>query len=293
VLRRDHTPRPRRIVLIIDVSGSMEPYADVLLRFAHVVSRRRPDVEVFTIGTRLTRVTRQMSHRDPDAALKAVGGAVPDWSGGTRLGELMKAFLDRWGQRGTARGAIVVVASDGWERGDSALLGEQMRRLHRLAYRVVWVNPHKGKEGYQPITGGMSAALPYVDALVAGHTLEAFETLARTLSKEGMAQVTRARAPESPSAAEQPESGPAPAAEGRATGARRRRPLPGAKDVGWGLPTDIEELLKEATPALRSAEKTSFDPQIWTRRHKGNGSTGSQDVASLRAPQTEESSEDA
>ena len=253
VLHRAHRPRPRRIVMLIDVSGSMEPYADVLLRFAHVVARRRPAVEVFTIGTRLTRVTRQMSHRDPDAALKAVGHAVPDWSGGTRLGELMKAFLDRWGQRGTARGAVVVVASDGWERGDSALLGEQMHRLHRLAYRVVWVNPHKGKEGYQPITGGMSAALPYVDALVAGHTLEAFETLAATLSKEGMALVTRTKplVPQQPDAAPVPVGTAAPAAAGtRQAGVGRSRPLPGAKEVGWGLPSDMEALFKESTPAL-------------------------------------------
>ena len=103
--------------------------------------------EVFTIGTRLTRVTRGMALRDPDAALAAAAAAVPDWSGGTRLGEALKAFLDRWGQRGMARGAVVVICSDGWERGDAALLGEQMARLRRLAHRVVWVNPHRGKAG--------------------------------------------------------------------------------------------------------------------------------------------------
>jgi uncharacterized protein with von Willebrand factor type A (vWA) domain len=184
IYARRHRPRPRRIVELIDVSGSMEMYADAHLRFAHVLSRRRPDVEVFTIGTRLTRVTRQMGERDPDAALRAVGSAVPDWSGGTRLGELLKAFLDRWGQRGTARGAVVVIASDGWERGDSALLGEQMARLHRLAHTVIWVNPHAGKEGYAPVTAGMTAALPYIDALVAGHNLAAFEALAKRLSQE-------------------------------------------------------------------------------------------------------------
>jgi uncharacterized protein with von Willebrand factor type A (vWA) domain len=184
ILMRRHRPRPRRIVELIDVSGSMQLYADAHLRFAHVVSRRRPDVEVFTIGTRLTRITRQMTARDPDAALRAVGAAIPDWSGGTRLGDLLKAFLDRWGQRGTARGAVVVIASDGWERGDVSLLGEQMARLHRLAHSVIWVNPHAGKEGFAPATAGMTAALPYVDALVAGHNLEAFEALARRLSQE-------------------------------------------------------------------------------------------------------------
>ncbi len=261
ILRREHRPRPRRIVLLIDVSGSMEPYSDVLLRFAHVVARRRPDVEVFTIGTRLTRVTRQMRQRDPDAALRAVAHAVPDWSGGTRLGELMKAFLDRWGQRGTARGAVVVIASDGWERGDATLLGEQMQRLHRLAYRVVWVNPHKGKDGYQPITAGMSAALPYVDALVAGHTLEAFEELTRTLSKDGLAKMgdrllhrVPAPAPPAPSEPAQPASvnrmNEARMNEAlnqlKQPGVRRRKPLPGAKDVGWGLPSDIEQLFEES-----------------------------------------------
>jgi uncharacterized protein with von Willebrand factor type A (vWA) domain len=184
IYARRHRPRPRRIVELIDVSGSMEMYADAHLRFAHVLARRRPDVEVFTIGTRLTRVTRQMKVRDPDAALRAVGSAVPDWSGGTRLGELLKAFLDRWGQRGTARGAVVVIASDGWERGDSTLLGEQMARLHRLAHTVIWVNPHAGKDGYVPATAGMTAALPYIDALVAGHNLAAFESLAQRLSQE-------------------------------------------------------------------------------------------------------------
>ena len=171
-------PRPRRVVLLVDVSGSMSPYADALLRFAHAAVRARPaSTEVFTIGTRLTRVTRELRLRDPDKALAASGGAIPDWSGGTRLGEVLKAFLDRWGQRGTARGAVVVVCSDGWERGGTELLGEQMARLRRLAHAVVWVNPHKGREGYEPLTGGMLAALPSIDAFVAGHSMAAFEEL--------------------------------------------------------------------------------------------------------------------
>jgi uncharacterized protein with von Willebrand factor type A (vWA) domain len=110
--------------------------------------------------------------------MRAVSAAIPDWSGGTRLGEELKEFLDRFGQRGMARGAIVVIASDGWERGDAALLGEQMARLHRLAHRVVWSNPHKAQPGYEPLTGGMIAALPYVDDFVAGHSLAALEELA-------------------------------------------------------------------------------------------------------------------
>jgi uncharacterized protein with von Willebrand factor type A (vWA) domain len=173
--------RPRRLVLIVDVSGSMQPYAEPLLRFAHAAARRRPATEVFTVGTRLTRVSREMRGRDASAALAAVGRAVPDWSGGTRLGELLQTFLDRWGQRGVARGAVVVIASDGWERGDAALLGTQMARLHRLAHRVVWVNPHRGQPDYAPMTAGMLAALPHVDDFVDGHSLAALERLAEVI----------------------------------------------------------------------------------------------------------------
>ncbi|MET9875003.1 VWA domain-containing protein [Actinacidiphila glaucinigra] len=181
LLRRAPARKPRRVVLLLDVSGSMAPYADALLRFAHAAahgSRGRTPTEVFTLGTRLTRVTREMARRDPDAALAAVGAAVPDWSGGTRLGETLRAFLDRWGARGTARGAVVVLLSDGWERGDPALLAGQMRRLARLAHRVVWANPRKARPGYAPLAAGMAAALPSVDAFVEGHSLGALERLA-------------------------------------------------------------------------------------------------------------------
>jgi uncharacterized protein with von Willebrand factor type A (vWA) domain len=182
--RRTRQRKPRRLVLLVDVSGSMAPYADSLLRFAHAAVRRRPATsEVFTIGTRMTRITRALRLRDPDAALAASSQVIPDWSGGTRLGEAVKAFLDRWGQRGLARGAVVVVFSDGWERGDPALLAEQMRRLARLAYRVVWVNPHKGKAGYAPLAGGMAAALPYLDEFVAGHSFGALEELVRVIAR--------------------------------------------------------------------------------------------------------------
>ncbi|MGH3728144.1 MAG: vWA domain-containing protein [Micromonosporaceae bacterium] len=182
--RRTRQRKPRRLVLLVDVSGSMAPYADALLRFGHAAVRRRPATsEVFTIGTRITRITRTLRLRDPDAALAASGQVIPDWSGGTRLGEALKAFLDRWGQRGVARGAVVVVFSDGWERGDPDLLAEQMRRLSRLAYRVVWVNPHKGKAGYAPLTGGMAAALPYLDHFVAGHSFGALEELVGVIAR--------------------------------------------------------------------------------------------------------------
>ena len=127
--------RPRRVVLLVDVSGSMTPYADALLRFAHAAARGRQRTEVFSIGTRLTRLTRELTHRDADTAMAAVAAAIPDWSGGTRLGAQLKVFLDRWGQRGMARGAVVVIMSDGWERDDPTVLGEQMARLHRVRTR--------------------------------------------------------------------------------------------------------------------------------------------------------------
>lgn len=182
--RRRRTTRPRRVVLLVDVSGSMSGYADALLRLAHrITAESAPgSVEVFTVGTRLTPVTRPLRLRDPDRAIAAAGDAVPDWSGGTRLGETLKAFLDRWGRRGTARGAVVVVFSDGWERGDTDLLAEQVQRLHRLAHRVVWVNPHRGKAGYEPVQQGILAVLPHVDAFLAGHSLATFAELTEVLA---------------------------------------------------------------------------------------------------------------
>ena len=177
--------RPRRVVLLVDVSGSMRSYSEALLRFCHAVRRRGPATEVFTLGTRLTRVTRELSHLDPDTAMAAAGAAIPDYAGGTRLGALLKEFLDRWGQRGLARGAVVVVLSDGWERGDARLLGEQMARLSRLAHRVVWANPLKARPGYAPLTAGMIAALPHVDDFAEGHSLAALERLARIVRGSG------------------------------------------------------------------------------------------------------------
>jgi uncharacterized protein with von Willebrand factor type A (vWA) domain len=186
---RRRSTRPRRVVLLVDVSGSMSPYADALLRLAHRFvhgtgsTGTAPRVEVFTIGTRLTRVTRALQVRDPDRAIVAAGETVPDWSGGTRLGETLRTFLDRWGQRGLARGAVVVLFSDGWERGDAGLLAAQMGRLHALAHRVVWVNPHVGKAGYQPVQQGIVAALPHVDDFVAGHSLATFAELVEVVGR--------------------------------------------------------------------------------------------------------------
>nr|WP_206444036.1 VWA domain-containing protein [Nocardioides sp. KC13] len=173
--------RPRRVVWLIDVSGSMSAYADVLLRVAHRVSSAGPANAVFTMGTRLTNVTRALRHRDPDRALVAAGETVPDWSGGTRLGDNLQAFLRR--HQGLARGAVMVIASDGWERGDTALLQEQTARLHRLAHRTVWVNPHRGKVGYEPLQRGIVAVLPHVDDFVAGHSLATYEDLVEVIAR--------------------------------------------------------------------------------------------------------------
>ena len=179
--------RPRRVVLLIDVSGSMSGYADALLRLAHRFTQagreQRGVVETFTVGTRLTHLSRALRLRDPERALVAAGETVPDWSGGTRLGETLQMFLDRWGQRGMARGAVVVVFSDGWERGDPALLAEQMARLHRVAHRVIWVNPHRGKAGYEPVQQGVLAALPHIDDFVAGHSLATYAELVKVVSR--------------------------------------------------------------------------------------------------------------
>ncbi len=174
--------KPRRLVLLLDVSGSMEPYARALVRFAHAAVVGRTRVEAFTIGTRLTRVTRELSSRDPDAGLRAAADSVQDWSGGTRLGATLHEFNDRWGVRGHARGAIVVICSDGWDRGTPDELAEQMARLHLVTHRLVWVNPLKHTPGYAPLARGMAAALPHVDEFIEGHSFDSLEHLAAAIA---------------------------------------------------------------------------------------------------------------
>lgn len=171
--------RPRRIVLLCDISGSMAPYSRPLLRFMHAAAVARR-AEAFAVGTRLTRITVELRDRDPEAALAAVGRAVVDWSGGTRLGESLHDLNREWS--GVARGAVVVIVSDGWDRGDPEVLAEQMARLHRVAFKVVWVNPHKASPGYAPLARGMAAALPHVDAFVEGHNVAALEDLAAVIA---------------------------------------------------------------------------------------------------------------
>ncbi len=174
--------RPRRIVILLDVSGSMEPYARAFVRFVQAAVVSRSGVEAFALGTRLTRITRELRSRDADAAISAAARRVVDWSGGTRLGPALQAFNDTWGIRGMARGAIVVILSDGWDRGGPEVLAEQMARLARVAHRIVWVNPLKATDGYAPLAQGMAAALPYVDEFVEGHSLAALEALVDTVA---------------------------------------------------------------------------------------------------------------
>jgi uncharacterized protein with von Willebrand factor type A (vWA) domain len=178
---RKRRSRARPLVLILDVSGSMAPYSRALMQFAYAAMAAGRRVETFCFGTRLTRVTRTLRTKDPDRALREIGKRVEDWEGGTRIGESLKTLLDGWSQRAALRGSVVVLCSDGLERGDPALLGAQMARLRRLAHRVVWVNPLKGSPRYEPLARGMAAALPNVDVFLAGHNLESLEHLGRVL----------------------------------------------------------------------------------------------------------------
>ncbi len=174
--------RPRRLVLVVDVSGSMESYARALIRFAHAAVVARSKVEVFVLGTRLTRLTRHLTSRDPDSAIRTAMPKVKDWAGGTRLGDGIQEFNNEWAIRGMARGAIVVILSDGWDRGDPEVLGQEMERLHRVTNQLVWVNPLKATPGYAPLAAGMAAALPHLDLFVEGHSYASLEQLASILA---------------------------------------------------------------------------------------------------------------
>jgi uncharacterized protein with von Willebrand factor type A (vWA) domain len=173
---------PRRLVLLCDVSGSMDSYARVLLLFLHAAVGAGQGVEAFAFGTRLSRLTPDLATRDPMAAIARCTEEVVDWGSGTRIGASLREFNEVYGRRGMARGAIVVIASDGWEREDPTLVAREMARLARAAYAVIWVNPLKGNPDYQPLAGGMRAALPFVDRFLAGHNLRSLEELATILA---------------------------------------------------------------------------------------------------------------
>jgi len=200
IARRAVRVRQRRLVVLCDISGSMEPYARAILQLMYVASRSsgatggggpgfagpsrdatRPRTEVFTFATRLTRLTPFLAAASPETMLARAGEAAPDWAGGTRIGVALREFNDRYAVRGLARGAVVLIISDGWETGDPALLGAQMARLHRIAYRIVWANPRTQSERYRPEVGGMAAAWPYCDAVVSAHNFEALGDLLEAL----------------------------------------------------------------------------------------------------------------
>jgi uncharacterized protein len=174
----------RRLVLLCDISGSMEPYARAYLQFLTCAAGGGRRAEAFAFATRLTRLTRALQSRSPERAIQRAAATAPDWSSGTRIGEALKAFNNRYGRRGMARGAIVVILSDGWERGDPELVSSEMARLRRLAYRIVWVNPRVSANAFVPRAGGMAAALPYCDAFVSGDTLEALEEVIDAIAAE-------------------------------------------------------------------------------------------------------------
>jgi len=178
---RSRSEAPRKLVLILDVSGSMESYSRALLLYLHAARGSGKGVETFAFGTRLTRLTPELASRDPETAFHRASKRVADWSGGTRIGESLKTYNDEWGRRALTRGAVVVILSDGCERGDPELIEREMARLARQAYAVVWVNPLKGHADYEPLAGGMRAALPYVDRFLPGHNVASLQALAAVL----------------------------------------------------------------------------------------------------------------
>ncbi len=175
---------PRRLVMLCDISGSMEPYARAYLQFLHCARATGPNAEAFVFATRLTRLTKQLAGRNPQRAIRRATEATPDWSSGTRIGDALKTFNDRHGRRGMARGAVIVILSDGWERGDPEIVERQMQRLSRLAYRIVWVNPRVSAPGFAPRAGGLVAALPYINALVSGHSLKSLDEVADAIAAD-------------------------------------------------------------------------------------------------------------
>jgi uncharacterized protein with von Willebrand factor type A (vWA) domain len=219
--RRSRRTHPRRLVLICDISGSMEPYARAYLQLLTSAVASGAPAEAFVFATRLTRLTRALGGRNPEAAIQRAVAAAPDWSSGTRIGEALRNFNDRYGRRGMARGAVVVILSDGWERADPALLAREMERLGRLAHRVVWVNPRAGATGFSPGAGGMAAALPHCDALLSGHSLEAMYEVAEAIAADDTSAGTALASIEKPAMRAEPTW---PSAE--RTEAQRPVPMP-------------------------------------------------------------------
>lgn len=190
--------KPRRLIVLCDISGSMERYTRVLLQFIHAIHASRSSVEVFVFGTRLTRITHLIRHRNVDFALSAVSSKVVDWSGGTRIGEAISTFNRRWANRVAAHGGVIIIISDGWDRGSPERLAAEMQRLQRSSHRLIWLNPLLGSESYSPATQGMQAALPFVDDFLPSHDMASLESLAQVLNRiSASPQRTRHRADKS------------------------------------------------------------------------------------------------
>ncbi|HEY7965772.1 MAG TPA: VWA domain-containing protein [Solirubrobacteraceae bacterium] len=223
----------RRLVMLCDISGSMEPYTRAYLQLLTCAAGGGHDAEVFVFATRLTRLTRALATRSPDQALRRAAAAAPDWASGTRIGEALRTFNDRYGRRGMARGAVVVILSDGWERGDPTLVGREMARLARLAHRVVWVNPRAAAAGFSVAAAGMVAALPHCDALVSGHSFAALGEVVEAIAAPGAGRRVAQAAPQQPP--EQPEPWPSatPVAGSSVAMPSGDRPARGRTTPGW------------------------------------------------------------
>jgi uncharacterized protein with von Willebrand factor type A (vWA) domain len=201
----------RRLVMLCDISGSMEPYARAYLQFLASAAGSGPNAEAFVFATRLTRLTRALASRNPERAIQRAAAAAPDWSSGTRIGDALKTFNDRHGRRGMARGAVIVILSDGWERGEPNLVAREMERLSRLAHRIIWVNPRVAADAFAPRAGGMKAALPYCDALVSGHSFGALQEVVEAIAADRPADCRlRTADPEAEAEDDWPSATPVP-----------------------------------------------------------------------------------
>ncbi len=236
--RRRRRVLPRRMVLLCDISGSMEPYARTYLQFLTCAAGSARNAEAFVFATRLTRLTRALRSRNPERAIQNAAAAAPDWSSGTRIGDALKTFNDRHGRRGLARGAVVVILSDGWERGDPALVGREMERLARLAHRIVWVNPRAAADGFAPRAGGMAAALPYCDALVSGHSLGALDEVIEAIAAAGSDAENAAPAPAPPEPEEEPWASATPVQGSSVAMPSGYGPKRGHTTPGWSIGGD-------------------------------------------------------
>jgi uncharacterized protein len=228
----------RRLVMLSDISGSMEPYARAYLQFLTCAASSGPNAEAFVFATRLTRLTRALASRNPERAIQRAAAAAPDWSSGTRIGDALREFNDLHGRRGMARGAVVVILSDGWERGDPELVGREMARLARLAHRVVWVNPRISAASFSVQAGGMRAALPHCDALVSGHSFQALAEVVDAIAADStvglVSPAARWLLPPSPEIAEDEPWGSATPVPGSSVGMPSGHgPSRGNTTAGW------------------------------------------------------------